>query len=686
MGAPVYRAYISYSHRDEAWAKWLHRALESYRVPRKLVGKKTSAGEVPARLQPVFRDRADLSSATDLGDSVKQVLADSENLIVLCSPAAVASHWVGEEIRQFKRLGRSERIFCVVVDGDPAATDSAAACFPPALGEAGLHEPLAADVRKWADGKRVAKLKLIAGLLGLRLDDFLQRNLQRRRKRQLLTGMGVAAALALAVITVTAQISERHEREKAEQLATFIVDLGERLQTDADLETLALISAEATRHLQNLDQDRLAPATGKRVALALRQMGRVSQYQGKPDVALEAFLRSRDLLSSLTERYPATPDLMYELGNAEYYVGNLHYSLGRHDQARESMQHYYDVAQTLFELDPDNPDWILELSYAHNNLAAIRLGARQGVDQATLAHVDEAVRLFEIVVALKSDDPAISSDYATTLAWAADAQAEACNLDQAMELRHKALALVESSTWADPGNNELKKQHAYALTGVAYLQAQGGETASAIGNLEQAVAILQTLFAADPSNFHYREQTLYRRVMLARLLGDNDQLDAATGMMEEIEAEFAELDELLEQGGVSQEAQTEFLLAYTDALLRQGHPDAAKSRLAAAIELQQQDQGSSDVDILKNYHGVLSRYLWWQLEGVDSVPSLPSIVVGNPVLNTGFRSCLEADSSARIYVLEGQAENAAQEVEHLAGKGYADPSFIRFCEQQGLCG
>ena len=96
-----YRAYISYSHKDEAWAAWLHRALESYRVPRNLIGNKTAVGEVPARIRPVFRDRDDLSSATDLGDTVKQALADSESLIVLCSPEATSSRWVKDEIRHF---------------------------------------------------------------------------------------------------------------------------------------------------------------------------------------------------------------------------------------------------------------------------------------------------------------------------------------------------------------------------------------------------------------------------------------------------------------------------------------------------------------------------------------------------------------------------------------------------------
>jgi len=36
-----YRAFISYSHSDEVWAKWLHKALETY------VCRSTSSGGRP---------------------------------------------------------------------------------------------------------------------------------------------------------------------------------------------------------------------------------------------------------------------------------------------------------------------------------------------------------------------------------------------------------------------------------------------------------------------------------------------------------------------------------------------------------------------------------------------------------------------------------------------------------------
>src|SRR3954454_17586693 len=120
-----YRAFLSYSHRDETWARWLLRAIETYRVPSRLVGTTTAAGFIPRRLAPVFRDRDELPSATDLGRKVDEALAESANLIVICSPDAASSRWVNEEVRAFKRLGRAGRIFCLIVDGEPDASDVA---------------------------------------------------------------------------------------------------------------------------------------------------------------------------------------------------------------------------------------------------------------------------------------------------------------------------------------------------------------------------------------------------------------------------------------------------------------------------------------------------------------------------------------------------------------------------------
>src|SRR5262245_20301448 len=155
-----YRAFISYSHGDEKWARWLHRGLETYRLPKRIVGRETGFGHVPARFTPVFRDREELATATNLGATLVAALEQSACQIVICSPRSAKSRWVNEEILTYKRLGREDRIFCLIVDGEPGASlDPAQAdqeCFPNALifrmGADGAltserGEPIAADVR-----------------------------------------------------------------------------------------------------------------------------------------------------------------------------------------------------------------------------------------------------------------------------------------------------------------------------------------------------------------------------------------------------------------------------------------------------------------------------------------------------------------------------------------------------------
>jgi tetratricopeptide (TPR) repeat protein len=244
-----YRAFISYSHRDTRWADWLHKSLEHYRVPKQLVGTSTKAGTVSKRLSPVFRDREELPSATDLGALLTEALSKSAAQIVICSPNAARSRWVNEEILAFKRLDREHRIFCLIVDGEPNATDlpgrEAEECFPPALkfrmGADGnlttaRTEPIAADARPGKDGKPNAKLKIIAGLLGVGFDALRRREQQRRNRRLVMVASGAMggmvlttglAAYALVQRSAAQRQTARAESEArtAKETTKFLVDL-----------------------------------------------------------------------------------------------------------------------------------------------------------------------------------------------------------------------------------------------------------------------------------------------------------------------------------------------------------------------------------------------------------------------------------------------------------------------------
>lgn len=264
-GKEKYWAFISYRHADNKplqnpagnrWADWLHAELEGYAVPSSLLGKKTRSGEIGPRLLPCFKDEAELPTHADLGNQIREALNDSRYLIVICSPRAVQSKYVDEEIRHFKSLGREHRILPLIVAGEPNAGGKigfeSVECFPQALrfaldSEGRIDptraggEPIAADARD-ENGRELkirdrasqpflekAKLKLIAGLLGVGFDDLFQREQQRQlaesrlraqRLRRLVGAFALLSLFALGGAGVAfwqKGLADRRKREAEDQ-------------------------------------------------------------------------------------------------------------------------------------------------------------------------------------------------------------------------------------------------------------------------------------------------------------------------------------------------------------------------------------------------------------------------------------------------------------------------------------
>ena len=220
-----YKAFISYSHRDESWGRWLHRSIEGYRVPKGVIGRETIYGPVPKRLFPVFRDREELPTASDLSEMIRDGLVNSSHLIVICSPNSAKSKWVNEEIKTFKKLGKQNRIVCLIVDGEPYGNEKPELgleeCFPPAVkfvaDENGdltdtAAEPIAADARPGKDGKANSLMKILSGLLGVGFDEIKQRDLARKNRRAAIMG---ASSLALAAVMTLLSIWAVANRNEA---------------------------------------------------------------------------------------------------------------------------------------------------------------------------------------------------------------------------------------------------------------------------------------------------------------------------------------------------------------------------------------------------------------------------------------------------------------------------------------
>src|SRR5262245_61126328 len=83
-------AFISYSRKDREFAQKLEKALENYQPPKGL--------PLPQRRLEIFRDEEDLTGV-EYYRSIEKNLKDSSKLIVICSPNARKSDFVGDEIR-----------------------------------------------------------------------------------------------------------------------------------------------------------------------------------------------------------------------------------------------------------------------------------------------------------------------------------------------------------------------------------------------------------------------------------------------------------------------------------------------------------------------------------------------------------------------------------------------------------
>jgi hypothetical protein len=197
-----YRAFLSYSHADAGWAKWLHARLEGFRFDKDLVGRETQYGAVPNALSPIFRDRNDFSGGDSLIDATIAALDASAALIVLCSPIAASRPSVNEEVRIYRARHPDRPTIPVMIGGTWPENFPLALRFELDPDGSVSGRPitiLGPDLREDADGKSLGFAKLVSGLTGLSPDDLYRRAERTRRRQNRLRGSVGAAIVALAV-------------------------------------------------------------------------------------------------------------------------------------------------------------------------------------------------------------------------------------------------------------------------------------------------------------------------------------------------------------------------------------------------------------------------------------------------------------------------------------------------------
>ncbi|MFL6857917.1 MAG: toll/interleukin-1 receptor domain-containing protein [Allosphingosinicella sp.] len=502
-GAARYTAFISYSHKDAAVGRWLHRRLEGYRLPRRLAGSEGEHGPVPARLTPIFRDREELPAAGDLSERVRAALAASEHLVVICSPSAAASPWVAKEIATFRALHPDRPILAAIVDGEPGS------CFPDALSAGGRVEPLAADLRPGRDGKRLGLLKLVAGLAGVGLDALVQRDAQRRVRRvTYVTGMALAAVLAMAMLTAFA-FGQRREAERqrveAEGLVEFMLtDLRDKLKSVGRLPIMRAVNERALDHYRKQDLSRLSPDALERRARTLLVMGEDDEKLGNSPAAAGEFAEAARTTGAILAASPGDPERLYNHAQSEYWIGFLAYGRSDWPTARRHWEAYKSLAGRLIQAKPGDPRSFRELGYSEGNLCTLQLDG-QPAPAAALPSCLASLAAMERVRRMLPQDPKAVEDVANRHAWVGKAWLARADLPRAKASFETYLGLLEGLARASPDDLDIQDQQMRALMTMAEFHRDHGRRTDAALYAKRAATLAAHLTAADPTNRRWRQ-------------------------------------------------------------------------------------------------------------------------------------------------------------------------------------
>ena len=663
-------------------------------MPKRLVGKKGLHGIVPARLRPIFRDKEELSSASDLSVKIKGALAESESLLVICSPAAARSKWVNEEIRYFHSLGRT-RVYCVIVEGTPHSSDPQQQCFPAALLECEddhLVEPLAADIRKQADGKSLALAKLVAGLAGLRLDELLQRERQRKIKLRFVAGIAMIVAVSLVISSIQSRVAEKGARLSQEttrasaenMLAEFLAE-SERLEDIADLATRKAFSEVLSGYLAQLDPKDLTIESRRQLGVALLHRGVILHEEEQFEQAMDVFKSARKVFQLLMNESQRDGQLMYEFSQVEYWIGQVHLDRGQMEEAAISFNAYAEVSEALHEMQPENAKWAMEVCYARSNLGNLERRRIPSDPDRALKYFKSALEYNEIAAMQNS---AYERELPESLAYLADASLDICDLDQAMVYRRKGVDLAEIHYRLNPVSNKSKQDYAYALSGVAGVQVKTGQLGSAMESLQQALVLQTELVEEDSGNLKKRWSLFRKSASQAQYLELSGKLNESWSMSLALESrmrESLELDQDQDHRIDNTIGYGAFLRDFSYRAYRKREFSMASRLLTESIQIlvaiaQQHPDNREGL-----YELALAYFYYWNQNNATFPDDTAAawLTVFRDSLN--LRSCSEMDIASRQALIAEEHDKARDLVSHLIDRGYHEPGFKRFCFEHGLC-
>jgi len=346
-------------------------------------------------------------------------------------------------------------------------------------------------------------------------------------------------SVGLTMISVNALNFAENKRDDAEDLLGFMVgEFADQLRSVRRMDLLDDINTKASDYFSQQqreshwfdifksEQDRLEARLKQ--ALILKSIAEVDYSRGQNQSALKSFRSAESIL--LTEPgHLAQPELLFELGELSFWIGQIHLEEGDIDTAQRYFERYLSYAETQHRLAM-SPEQVnnakVELSYAYNALGTVALeksdylaaedAFRQSVEQkqATLSSPTEQI---DLIV-----------DIADSYSWLASTQLELGKISDAADNYEKGKSLLIDALEEHPDNANINESTAYIVFNMLDLQLRTGQKSieQAQNNIKLAQQAINNLLSQDEENQFW--QSLYFEfntfVIKSSLLSENAAL------------------------------------------------------------------------------------------------------------------------------------------------------------------
>ena len=284
-----YDAFISYRHiePDLTIAKILHEMIEKFNIPKHLRTVSNDENSINDKhIFRVFRDREELSTK-DLSTMIEEAIANSKNLIVICSKRTSLSPWCRKEVQLFKKIHGVNNIIPVLIEGEPdeAFIDELKNLKVTFINSENVEEEknielLAADIRpdevkspsfkgyeilEYSKDPKLNELtkksldilkkseiyRIVASMLNVNYGDLKLRHQERYLKRIIYTSVAASIAMLIFVVSVTTLYlkSVTSERKANEQTSLMTLNMANEANLQGNRILGVLIAQEAMKNV-----------------------------------------------------------------------------------------------------------------------------------------------------------------------------------------------------------------------------------------------------------------------------------------------------------------------------------------------------------------------------------------------------------------------------------------------------